>query len=61
VAEGVETVEDASWLITLGVQEGQGYFFAPPMELEDLVAVYGEKPAGPMPTTVLRQVGTRRC
>ncbi|MBN8411334.1 EAL domain-containing protein [Halomonas cupida] len=41
VAEGVETIEDASWLVMLGVQEGQGYFFAPPMELGEVADVYG--------------------
>lgn len=40
VAEGVETHEDARWLITLGIQSGQGYFFARPMELDELVARY---------------------
>lgn len=41
VAEGVETIEDARWLITLGIQQGQGYFFARPMELRDFVRRYG--------------------
>lgn len=35
VAEGVETSEQADALRSLGVHEGQGYFFARPMPLEE--------------------------
>lgn len=36
VAEGVETTEQATWLINRGVTYLQGYFFARPMELSQL-------------------------
>ncbi|WP_076073078.1 putative bifunctional diguanylate cyclase/phosphodiesterase [Sphingomonas montana] len=35
VAEGVETAEAAALLIEMGCDEGQGYFFARPMEVTD--------------------------
>lgn len=35
-AEGVETVEQEEKMIAMGCQEAQGYYFAPPMPLEDL-------------------------
>jgi diguanylate cyclase len=38
VAEGVETSEQADALRALGVHEGQGYFFARPMLLEQALA-----------------------
>lgn len=46
VAEGVETHEDARWLVTLGIQAGQGYFFARPMELNEMVARYAPGSTG---------------
>ena len=38
VAEGVETSEQASALRALGVHEGQGYYFARPLPLEEALA-----------------------
>ncbi|MBA2276824.1 MAG: EAL domain-containing protein [Chloroflexia bacterium] len=38
VAEGVETAEHVAQLRELGCEEGQGYFFAPPLDPEDLEA-----------------------
>jgi diguanylate cyclase (GGDEF)-like protein/PAS domain S-box-containing protein len=36
LAEGIEEEEHLKVLLDLGCDEGQGYFFAPPMELKDL-------------------------
>src|SRR5205814_4553214 len=36
VAEGVETQEQLSELVSLGCDEAQGYFFAPPQPVQDL-------------------------
>ncbi|APW36758.1 hypothetical protein RD110_05760 [Rhodoferax koreense] len=38
VAEGVETRQQLDTLLELGVTRGQGYFFAPAMPIEDLLA-----------------------
>ncbi|MEB3234273.1 MAG: bifunctional diguanylate cyclase/phosphodiesterase [Cyanobacteriota bacterium] len=37
-AEGIETEEQRKWLLSRGVDHGQGYLFAKPMDLEDAVA-----------------------
>ena len=36
VAEGIETARQADWLAQLGIRFGQGFFFARPMEYEQL-------------------------
>ena len=38
IAEGVETAAHVAHLQQLGCEEGQGYFFAPPLELHELEA-----------------------
>ena len=38
VAEGVETLEQARWLVEHGVFHGQGYLFSRPLEVGDFVA-----------------------
>ncbi|MFL6714799.1 MAG: EAL domain-containing protein, partial [Burkholderiaceae bacterium] len=39
VAEGVETVEQARWLIDHGCEIGQGYFFSPPVSGDTIYGV----------------------
>ncbi|MFY0988907.1 EAL domain-containing protein [Halomonas sp. C05BenzN] len=41
VAEGVETRDEAHWLMSLGIQEVQGFLYARPMELDDFLVRYG--------------------
>lgn len=47
VAEGVETLEQASLLQTLGCHAAQGYYFARPLTPEDLATWLAEQPSGP--------------
>jgi EAL domain-containing protein (putative c-di-GMP-specific phosphodiesterase class I) len=37
VSDGVETVEQMSWLRDAGCQQMQGYYFAPPQSLDDVI------------------------
>ncbi|WP_176817134.1 EAL domain-containing protein [Franzmannia pantelleriensis] len=41
VAEGVETQEEAQWLMSLGIEVVQGYYFARPMPLDTFLECYG--------------------
>jgi diguanylate cyclase len=47
VAEGVETREQSSHLLTQGCAEGQGYFFCPPMAAAEFTAVGTRKKRSP--------------
>lgn len=40
IAEGVETPEQANWLICRGVNYLQGYYFSPPLPLEPFITWY---------------------
>jgi EAL domain-containing protein (putative c-di-GMP-specific phosphodiesterase class I) len=46
IAEGVETHEQAAFLASNGVSGMQGYLFARPMPLEDMIALLDASPAG---------------
>jgi EAL domain-containing protein (putative c-di-GMP-specific phosphodiesterase class I) len=39
-AEGIETVELATTLATLGCASGQGFYFAKPLEANDAIAYW---------------------
>ncbi|MGM0983132.1 MAG: EAL domain-containing protein [Pseudomonadota bacterium] len=45
VAEGVEEPAQAEWLTSLGIDEVQGFLFARPLELEDMLVAYGRPEA----------------
>ncbi len=38
VAEGIEDAETLSWLVDLGCDFGQGYYFSPPLDASEMVA-----------------------
>jgi len=42
IAEGIEGIDDYSYLRDIGVDYGQGYFFARPMTIEDAFQLYLE-------------------
>jgi EAL domain-containing protein (putative c-di-GMP-specific phosphodiesterase class I) len=41
IAEGIENRASADLLLTMGCEEGQGYFFGKPMPSADFEAKYG--------------------
>jgi len=41
IAEGIENRASADLLLTMGCEEGQGYFFGKPMSVGDFEATYG--------------------
>ncbi|MDR5905984.1 EAL domain-containing protein [Franzmannia qiaohouensis] len=42
VAEGVETEEEAQWLVSMGIEVVQGFYFARPMPFDDFLVRYGK-------------------
>jgi diguanylate cyclase (GGDEF)-like protein/PAS domain S-box-containing protein len=44
IAEGIENRASADLLLTMGCEEGQGYFFGKPMSVADFEATYGLSP-----------------
>jgi len=46
VAEGVEQIEQATFLGTVGCLSGQGYYFAKPMPADQFVRLFGQKLSG---------------
>jgi EAL domain-containing protein (putative c-di-GMP-specific phosphodiesterase class I) len=42
VAEGAETVAEVSYLVSLGCEFGQGYFFSRPVDSEEAGALLSE-------------------
>jgi EAL domain-containing protein (putative c-di-GMP-specific phosphodiesterase class I) len=46
--QGVETIEHAELLRVAGCTEAQGYYFAPPMPLEQLLKKEGEDERQPL-------------
>ena len=55
IAEGVESTEDAAWLIRNNCEFGQGYYFSPPVSAEQLSGLL--KMAPQWPGAVLRSKG----
>ncbi|BCQ40693.1 hypothetical protein ERHA54_32960 [Erwinia rhapontici] len=54
VAEGVETGEQALWLINRGVTYLQGYLFSRPRTVPQLIEYYLEQQT-PVPSTILKE------
>ncbi len=46
IAEGVETHDDLNYLIALGCDEAQGYYFSKPLSVEDCEAVFEKQTQG---------------
>ena len=49
LAEGIETVELATTLATLGCASGQGFYFAPPLEVEAALGFWRSRAGGTSP------------
>jgi diguanylate cyclase (GGDEF)-like protein len=62
VAEGIETLEQASWFRSLGCQFGQGYYFAEPLSAVDAGAYLAEhREAAAVPAaSVITRIDSRR-
>jgi EAL domain-containing protein (putative c-di-GMP-specific phosphodiesterase class I) len=45
LAEGVESAEQASFLIEAGCRLAQGFYFSKPLSAESMTALLAEKPA----------------
>jgi EAL domain-containing protein (putative c-di-GMP-specific phosphodiesterase class I) len=57
VAEGVETREQLAYLLDIGCDSGQGYFFAPPLAPAELAPLLGKTvPAGPRGSSAVAQL-----
>jgi diguanylate cyclase (GGDEF)-like protein/PAS domain S-box-containing protein len=57
VAEGVETKEQLAYLLDIGCDSGQGYFFAPPLAPAELAPLLGKTvPAGPRGSSAVAQL-----
>lgn len=46
IAEGIETAEQVEYLLSRGVEYGQGYLYAKPMPKDEFLAFYGEHGGG---------------
>lgn len=46
LAEGIEQASQARRLVRMGCQEGQGYWFARPMPLDDLLQLVEQRANG---------------
>jgi diguanylate cyclase (GGDEF)-like protein len=53
VAEGIETPEQVAWLAKLGCRFGQGYYFAKPMPVDEIVMEASARPSGSVEAAAL--------